>query len=542
MSISSKFKKGAIAAAAFIMAFSACMFSACTNNSDDSSYSDNSSASASDAAVAELDLLEENIVNDNYANYYEIFVYSFCDSDGDGYGDLNGVTEKLSYIRDLGYTGIWLMPICPSPSYHKYDVTDYYDIDSLYGDMDDFETLISEAHTLGISVILDLVVNHTSSSHEWFKASAKAHINGDTNNTYYDWYNFSTSSQTGYNKYPSSLGTIYYESRFDSGMPDLNLDCQAVRDEIENIIEFWIGKGADGFRLDACTSYYTDSSTSSQEFCDWISTTIKSYKEDAFIVGEVWEGIGTIKEYSAAAPEMSFFAFPVSTSSSSSSYIYKATLSSESSKNADNYYSSCGNVISMASGGIPVPFLDNHDMNRVAGLMSRDENRIKFAYGLLSIYNGTAFTYYGDEIGMIGSGSDPNRRIGMLWSTDGATTIAPSGTTSTEYCFDGVEEQLADEGSILNYYKQANNLRNAFPEIARGELSRTSYDNNKVLIMHKTYNNSTITIIINFDTSEQTVEGDYGTLQKGLCAYRDTSVTQSGTTLTLPAYSIAVLK
>ncbi len=520
MNVKKFFKRALVLATGIAAAFGAFAFTACSS-------------------TANLDLLEENLVDDNYDNYYEIFVYSFYDSDGDGYGDINGVTEKLSYIRDLGYTGIWLMPICPSPSYHKYDVTDYYGIDELYGTMDDFENMISSAHELGIKVILDLVVNHTSSSHEWFKQSARAHINGETDNEYYDWYNFSTTSQSGYNKYVSTLGTIYYESRFSSDMPDLNLDCDAVRDEIENIIEFWCGKGADGFRLDACTSYYTTSASNSAAFCDWISTTIKKYNEDAFIVGEVWEGMSTIKTYSAAAPEMSFFAFPASTSSTESSYAFSSINSA---KSADKYYTNAQNIISMASGGISVPFLDNHDMDRVAGMMSRVEEKVKFVYGINSMFNGTTFTYYGDEIGMVGSGSDPNRRIGMLWETGGTTTNSPTGTTTKEYVFDGVKQQLKDKNSILSYYKQINNIRNAFPEIARGELSRTEYDNNKVLIMHKTYNGSTVTIIINFDIAEQTVDGSYGTLQKGLSAYSDGKVTQSGTTLTLSGYSIAILK
>ncbi len=121
-----------------------------------------SSMGCTKTETLDLGLLEENLLDDNYGNYYEIFVYSFYDSDGDGIGDLNGVTEKLDYIKDMGYTGIWLMPICQAYSYHKYDVLDYYSVDSDYGTMEDFENLIAEAHARGIKVILDLVVNHTS--------------------------------------------------------------------------------------------------------------------------------------------------------------------------------------------------------------------------------------------------------------------------------------------------------------------------------------------------------------------------------------------
>ena len=109
-----------------------------------------------------------NIIDDNYRNYYEIFVYSFYDSNGDGIGDLNGVTQKLDYIQDMGFNGIWLMPVMPSTTYHKYDVKDYCAIDSQYGTIDDFKNLVDECHKRGINVVIDMVINHTSSSHQWF--------------------------------------------------------------------------------------------------------------------------------------------------------------------------------------------------------------------------------------------------------------------------------------------------------------------------------------------------------------------------------------
>lgn len=130
--------------------------------------------------MQEVNTGDEQIIDDNYRTWYEVFVYSFFDSDGDGIGDLNGLTEKLDYINDgdpatdtdLGCNGIWLMPVMPSTTYHKYDVTDYCDIDPEYGTMDDFKNLIAACHERGINVIIDLVMNHTSSQHEWFKTAA----------------------------------------------------------------------------------------------------------------------------------------------------------------------------------------------------------------------------------------------------------------------------------------------------------------------------------------------------------------------------------
>ena len=172
------------------------------------------------ACAPSIDLLPENIIDDDYDNYYEIFVGSFCDSDGDGRGDFNGVTQKLSYIRDMGYTGIWLMPICSSPSYHKYDVADYYAVDETYGTMEDFENLVGEAHALGIKVIIDMVFNHSSRKNEWFKQFLVARADNDESNKYYDYYNYSSSPIDGYAVAGSGDRTVYYEARFDASMPD----------------------------------------------------------------------------------------------------------------------------------------------------------------------------------------------------------------------------------------------------------------------------------------------------------------------------------
>ena len=202
---------------------------------------------------------------------YEIFVGSFMDSDGDGTGDLGGVLEKLDYLcdgkdtagDDLGCNGIWLMPVFPSPTYHKYDVTDYKSIDPQYGTMEDFDAFLAACHERGIRVILDLPLNHTSSEHPWFRKAAD-YLCGLPEGAepsvkdcrYAAYYNFSREAQNGYAALSDS--GWYYEARFWEGMPDLNLDSPQVRSQIASIAEFWLDKGVDGFRLDAVTSFYTD--------------------------------------------------------------------------------------------------------------------------------------------------------------------------------------------------------------------------------------------------------------------------------------------
>ncbi|MEG2018150.1 MAG: alpha-amylase family glycosyl hydrolase, partial [Clostridium sp.] len=215
--------------------------------------------------------------DDKYKNYYEIFVGSFYDSDEDGIGDINGIIEKLDYLndgdnksdKDLGINGIWLMPVMPSPTYHKYDVTDYLGIDPQYGTMEDFEKLIKECNKRGVDLIIDLVLNHTSAQNPWF-ISAKKSLTVEPcgkdvcaysepcreHNKYVKYYNFSEEKLSGYHSVGMPTGW-YYEGVFWDQMPDLNLDNEEVWNEIENISKFWLDKGVAGFRLDAVTSYYT---------------------------------------------------------------------------------------------------------------------------------------------------------------------------------------------------------------------------------------------------------------------------------------------
>ena len=475
-------------------------------------------------------LLEENIVDDNYDNYYEIFVYSFCDSDGDRIGDLNGVTQKLDYIRDMGYTGIWLMPINDSPSYHGYDVRDYYSIKSIHGTISDYENLVEKAHEKGIKIIMDLVVNHTSSQNPWFQ-SAVSYMNGNNSDaTYADWYNFSDTQKSGYH----INGNVYYEGRFDSSMPDLNLDSKGVRNEIDNIMKFWLEKGTDGFRLDGVKYYYgTSGNSQCVEFCTWIKQTALKYNENAYIIGEMWDTASSIESFYKSGAD-SFFYFPGHGAQGDFANAVRRI------DGASVYWKALNKMVDVANGYIPAPFLGNHDTARFAGIMSKDVQNIKFAYGLMSMCNGNTFTYYGDEIGMLGFQNDPDKRIGMLWdNAKTGMTLAPPGSTKQEYAFDGVKEQLKDGNSILNYYKLCNNARNAFPALMRGVIERISYDDEKILVFKKTYNDESVTVVINFDSAEKSVKGIEGSLAQGLCV--SGSINKSGSTLKMPAKSIAIL-
>ena len=388
----------------------------------------------------------------------------------------------------MGYTGIWLMPIQPSASYHGYDVTDYKAVNPKYGTVEDYENLVDAAHEKGIKVIIDLVINHTSSSHPWFKEALAFHQGRGGNVQYSSYYSFSTSKKDGYNL----EGNVWYESWFDKGMPDLNLDSSAVRTELDGVIKYWLDLGTDGFRLDGCKYYYYGQSEKSVNFCKWVKETSVKYNPDAYIVGEMWAGRGEIEAFYESGAD-SFFYFPAPGDVSSA-----INMSS-----ADSLWIAMRNATNTANGYIPAPFLSNHDngVGRIAGRMAREEENIKFAYGLLSLYKGNTFTYYGDEIGMVAQNpnKDPDLRVGMLWDNAKTNiTKAPPGASKEQtYLFDGVKEQLKNANSILNYYKTCNNARNAFPELMRGESERIALDEFEVLAFKRTYNGRTLTVVVN---------------------------------------------
>lgn len=498
-----------------------------------------------------------NIIDDHYRNYYEIFVYSYFDTNNDGIGDINGVTQKLDYIKEMGFNGIWLMPVHEGTSYHKYDVEDYYSIDKDFGTIEDFENLLKEAHARGINVIMDLVVNHTSSNHSWFKeATAYIKQNGASGGKYGDFYNFTTKKQEKYD--PVSGTNYYYEARFWGGMPDLNLDSQNVRDEIKNIVKFWLDKGVDGFRLDAVTSYYTGNVPKNVAFIKWLNETVKEIKSAAYIVGEAWEGThGQVREYYDSGAD-SFFAFPLATATGGIANVLKDIYPN----NGKKYGELLLDLQSIYDTGILAPFLGNHDTARPASFLGQSQtDKIKMAGGLLQMMNGSSFVYYGEEIGMLSKdsgSSDPRKRIAMLWEDKSVYTgmcyKPPENITVTKdsYYYPSVAAQLEDPNSILSYYKHANLLRNQNPEIARGVVEVIQGEHSPYCcVIKKTYNGDSIYLVINLDREyEQTVSLNLSgvTLDVGLvgvlCANADTAIEYNvaDNSVYLPSYSIAIFR
>ena len=469
-------------------------------------------------------------------NWYEVFVRSYQDSDGDGLGDLSGLRSRLDYIEDMGWRGLWLMPIMPSPSYHKYDVTDYMGVDGEYGTIEDLRAFLDDAHARGISVILDLPVNHSSTRHPWFIEASEALLNGEMDDPYIDYYNFSRTAGSGFAPLADS-GWFYEEAFAGGGMPDLNLDSPAVRAEIRAILDFWLNDvGCDGFRLDAVTSFYTGEADRNIDFLAWLKATCEALKPGSYLVGECWANLNTIADYYRSGVD-SFFLFPAAQAEG----FIAASLRGRS-KRAEKFAGKYRQVLDAIPEGRLAPFLCNHDTGRTVGLVQGRNNPAvaKFAEGVLGMLGGSVFTYYGEEIGMVGSGDDPNKRLAMYWS-DGDMTEQPPGTTAIEYAYPSVEEQLSDPDSLLNYVKAVNHARLDHPEIASGT-NTFEYAEGDLCLMRRETADAACFIAMNFSPTEAgeiAVDGDCAIaadLETGTDA-----ATLNGGTLTLPPYGIVIL-
>ncbi|MCM1268853.1 MAG: alpha-amylase family glycosyl hydrolase [Bacteroidales bacterium] len=451
------------------------------------SENDNDSAAKSvseEAAAAGREPWEDlplQMIDDNYRTYYEVFVYSFCDSDGDGVGDLQGLISKLDYINDgddatdtdLGCNGIWLMPVNPSPTYHKYDVADYYAIDEEYGTLEDFQGFLAACDERGIKVIMDLVLNHSSSQNPWFQDACAylRDLSGAEPNAadcpYYNYYHFSKEQGGGW--YPVEGTDWYYEAQFWSEMPDLNLDCEALRMEIAGITKYWLDMGVGGFRLDAVKEYYSGAPQANIDFLSWLTETVKSQKADAYLVGEAWlDQADYAKYYESGIDSIFDFAF-----ADKDGIISKALNGGSAAKYGETIASLEETYGAYNENYIDAPFYTNHDMGRSAGYYAGEESaaQTKLAGAMNLFMSGSAFLYYGEELGMKGSGKDENKRAPMYWSMDpdaAGMCDGPADMETVKMKFESLEEQEQDASSVYAFYKKVIKIRNQNPEIARG--------------------------------------------------------------------------
>jgi alpha-amylase len=439
---------------------------------------------------------------------YEIFVRSFYDSDGDGIGDLNGLIEKLDYIndgsaeirRDLGARCIWLMPVAASPSYHGYDVKNYYRVNPEYGTNDDFKRLVAEAHRRGIRVLVDMVLNHASSEHPYFKDALL-----NSSSPYRDWFRWASPKPESKGPWGqdvwhrSPVRDEYYYGVFWSGMPDLNYDHPAVREEAKKVATFWLEElGVDGFRLDAIP-YLVEEGTrlagapGTHAFLREYASHVRRVSPNAYTVGEVWDSVGAMLPYYPDQLD-AHFAFAASDA------LLESVRSGSARKLLEPYL--------RLQRALPAerwsPFLRNHDQARTMTELGGDVARAKMAVTLLLTLPGLPYLYYGEEIGMTASKPDPRLRTPMHWTrgpaagfTRGAAwePLQPDSMTAN------VAAQDSDPNSLLNLHRRLIHLRAANVALGAGELVPLMASNDAIAAYLRRDGERAVLVIANLGTA-----------------------------------------
>lgn len=430
---------------------------------------------------------------------YQIFPIAFADGSGNGIGDIEGIISKLDYLKDeLHVDVLWLTPVHPSPSYHKYDVTNYFDIDLGFGTLESYKRLIEEAHKRDMRILLDFVINHTSSSHPWF-ISAKSDPDSQYRD-YYVWDNPTSEthvSTKGWYSVPG--GDEMYFASFWSEMPELNFDNPKVRSEIKDIAKYWLDLGVDGFRIDAAKHVYdineypkgTPVLTKNLEWFIEFNHYIKTVKEDAFLLLETWDNYNSVAHFLNGSD--SAFNFDMGTAIISS-------VVSENRKSVQNTLTRIHNAYDKITlDYVDSVFLANHDQDRVMSQLGGDVDKAKLAATIQFTLPGLSWIYYGEEIGMLGSKPDEDIREGFKWTSDQAS--APNSRWRQwkhNLDTDALDMQMRDETSMFEHYKGLTQLKATNDVIKKGSYLDYSIGTSfRLFAFYRQYEGETYLVIHN---------------------------------------------
>ena len=489
------------------------------------------------------------------AIFYQIWPRSFYDSDADGHGDFNGMTQKLPYLQELGVNALWLTPMFEAPSYHGYDFTEFYQVENDYGSMAEFEAFIKAADDKGMKVILDLVINHISSNHEWFQRSAN---NEAPYADYFIWRDDMPKAGSGWghawsnNEQPDAVWhwnetrQQYYYGAFGASQPDLNLRHPDVVAEMEKMAKFWLDKGVAGFRLDA-VRFAMEGGADAQADTDetiayWqhFNQYVKSVDPEAYLVGEAWADIPVAAKYFGEGKGLDQgFDFEVG-------YKILGLLKPDASGEAQFGTMQSNQQVSKVDANVlkqnlqqridstaPLdffaPFLTNHDQERVAYQLAEHDDKAKLAAAMLFSSPGTPYIYYGEEIGLTqgGTGHDVYKRAPMQWNNSnqaGFTQAKTSWVEQAELFGDNytqwwpeylaqqinaadrnVKTQQAQSNSLWRLYQHLIALKKQRPELGiKGSYELTQHNNGLVEITRE-LNGSKSMFILNLTANPQTI-------------------------------------
>jgi alpha-glucosidase len=471
---------------------------------------------------------------------YQIYPRSFADSNNDGIGDLAGITSKLDYLSDLGVDAIWLSPIYPSPDVDfGYDVADYCGIDSKFGDMSDFDTLLDSTHKHNIRIVMDLVLNHTSDQHPWFQQSCQSKDNPKR-----DWYMWHDANPKGGlpNNWQSRFGGSgwawnesskqYYFHMFFKEQPDLNWRNPQVRKKILDMMEFWLAKGVDGFRLDVFNAYFKNASYKNNPF----KPGLPGFDRQSHIYDidqpEMMPLLAEMRSLLDSYPQRyavgeTFMASPERAASYSGSKALNATFDFSFLENrfkAKKFYNSIHQWENLLKDHTwPNYVLNNHDVPRSSSRYVRGENdaRLKVLAAMILTLRGTPYLYYGEEIGMrdikIQNKSDVKDPVGrhywpfykgrdgcrspMQWddqANGGFSQHSPWLPVHENYKTRNVENQQQNPDSLFHFYRRLLQIRKENPALQKGMYQPITFDPQRLLAYIRQTHDQIVLIAINF--------------------------------------------
>lgn len=474
--------------------------------------------------------------------FYQIYMPSFQDSNQSGYSDFQGMTSRLDYLQQLGVRGIWLTPFMPSPKVDNgYDIADYYQVDPDYGTLEDFKNFLQQAHKRDIKVIMDMVVNHTSTDCYWFQQARKSKDNPYRD--YYIWRDAPNNWESFFGGPAWTQDTLtgqYYYHKFDVRMADLNWSNPRVAEEMQNVLRFWLDLGIDGFRLDVINFLLTDGILQDnpmengrqihkydidqpgvKDAMRLLKATINEY-EDRFVVGEIGsDNLDILKMYQA--PDMM-------------DVVFNFNFGSIPAFSVERIFQELQAMEEKLS-GFPTLFFGSHDMPRLMSRLAEDDDqRARALAALILTAKGVPFIYYGEEIGMqnimaqslddivdvqgrtqyllaIEAGKNPvqaleashdhNRdrsRSPMQWDSSphaGFTSGTPWIRVHENYQTVNVEKATLNPNSILHTYKELIALRNDNKALQTGNYERLEREGKRIF-MTRAVPKQRVGIVVNF--------------------------------------------
>ena len=489
---------------------------------------------------------------------YQLNVYSFADSDGDGWGDLKGIVQHLDYLESLGVKALWLSPVQKAQSYHGYNITDYSTLNPKFGTESDFKDLIAKASARGIAIYLDYVINHSGSGNTWFQKA-----NASATSPYRSYYvfsnnpsadeaagtidNYAGATSPGMGTWYSSPGGGYYFASFGGDMPDINYGPYDKASSSESFkalaasADKWIKMGVAGLRLDAVQWIYQNQTEANVAFLtqwyDHCNATWKASggKGDIYMVGECLSNVNVVTPYFKGLPSMFDFS-------------YWWTLKDRINTGKGDDFASViagfrKGFKNRRAGYVDAIKLSNHDESRAAEDLGKSLEKEKLAAAVLLTSPGKPFIYQGEELGYYGNqgGGDEYVRTPIKWTRTGSVpTVALNGKVDNNMLSASisVEAQTADANSLLNHYRAFTALRNGTPALLNGEMTPVTAASPQIAAWKMLYQGDMVLVLHNF-SSTPALAGSFSTIRELI---RNGEVTVSGKNITLGAYSSVVYK